>query len=673
MTQPIDALLAQLDGQPIETVSINTIRTLAMDAIQKANSGHPGAPMGLAPAAYVLWTQYLKHNPKDPSWFDRDRFVLSCGHASMLIYALLHLAGYELSLDEIKAFRQLGSLTPGHPEVGLTPGIETTTGPLGQGIATAVGMAMAEAHLAGAYNRPGHDIIDHYTYVFASDGDLMEGVSHEAASLAGHHKLGKLIVLYDDNKITIDGGTDLAYSEDARKRFESYGWQVIDLGDAGNDLDAISSGFAAARDASDRPTLLILQTHIGFGAPSKQDKSSAHGSPLGQDELRGAKRNYGWPEESAFLVPPRVQDHMDATEAGRGGQAEWNERFDAYRVAHPELAAALEGQIAGTPPAGWDQDIPAFAAADGAIATRAASGKVINGFAHRLPSLIGGSADLTGSTKTLMNDVAVFLPSSREGRNLYWGIREHGMAAACNGMALHGGLRPYGATFLVFTDYCRPAIRLSALMHQPVIYVMTHDSIGLGEDGPTHQPIEHLAALRSIPNLHVVRPAEAKETAEAWRHAIERTDGPTVLVLTRQKLPILEADASGALRGAYVLSEAANASPDLLLMATGSEVEIALAAQKGLAEKGVSARVVSMPCWEQFRAESADYREQVLPASVTKRLAIEAGCAMGWHEWVGFAGDVVAMTGFGASAPANELYEHFGFGVDAIIERALAL
>jgi transketolase len=665
----IETTAGSLDGMPIEQLSIHTIRTLAIDAVQAANSGHPGAPMALAPVAYLLSRQ-MRHNPGNPDWFDRDRFVLSAGHASMLLYAMLHLSGYELPLEELKQFRQLGSMTPGHPEVGHTPGVETTTGPLGQGLMNAVGMAMAEAHLAAVYNKPEHRVVDHFVYVVCSDGDLMEGASHEAGSLAGHLGLGKLIVVYDDNRITIDGPTDLAWSDDVPARFESYGWHIQHVGDA-NDLPALAGALETARDASDRPSLIVVRSHIGYGSPNKQDTASAHGSPLGPDEVALTKRAYGWPEDSAFLVPEAVSKHMgDALTKGRAAESAWLGRMTAYRQAYPELAADLEASIRGTPPDGWADGLPEFEPGDGSLATRAASGRALQAAAEAVPWLMGGSADLAPSNNTVLPFTGDFASGAWENRNVRWGVREHVMCSAANGMALHGGVRPYVATFLVFTDYARPALRLAALMGQPVIYVMTHDSIGLGEDGPTHQPVEHLAALRAIPGLVVIRPADANETVEAWRSAIERADGPTLLALTRQKLPVLARQGGGVARGGYILADSGEAEPDVILIATGSEVCVALEAREQLARTGVHARVVSLPSWELFREQSRSYRDSVLPPSVNRRIAIEAGIDMGWREWIGDHGMFIGMAGFGASAPGATLFEHFGITAEAIVRSA---
>lgn len=666
------------EGTALDELCVNTIRTLSMDAVQKANSGHPGTPMALAPAAYVLFTRIMKFNPRNTTWFDRDRFVLSCGHASMLLYSALHLTGHDISLDELINFRQWGSKTPGHPEYGVTPGAEMTTGPLGQGIMAAVGMAIAETHMAAVYNREGHEVVDHHTYVFASDGDFMEGASHEAASLAGHLGLGKLIVLFDDNKITIEGSTDLAYSEDVAKRFESYGWHVQNIGDVANDLDKLESAFGDAKVESGKPSLVILRSHIGFGSPKFVDTATAHGAPLGEEEIELTKKSYGWPEKEKFLVPDEVAAHMGgAVDRGAGAEAAWIAKFSAYRSAHPELAGKFEAALKGDPPPGWDADIPVFTPEDGAIATRAVSGKVLNSIAGRLPWLMGGSADLAGSNNTLISEAGDFLKGSYEGRNMRWGVREHVMCAASSGMSLHGGIRPYAATFFVFTDYARPAIRLAALMEQPVIYLMTHDSIGLGEDGPTHQPVEHLASLRVMPNLSLIRPADANEVAFAWRAAIGRRNGPTMLVLSRQGLPTLDREnlggAEGVLKGAYILSKEGGEEPDVILIGTGSEVSLCLGAKDMLAVEGVDARVVSMPSWDLFRSQPQSYRDEVLPPGVKARLAVEAGAAQGWLEWVGDSGDVIAMSGFGASAPAKVSFEKFGFTPENIASRAAKL
>ena len=664
-----------LPESSIETLAIDTVRTLAMDAVQQAGSGHPGTAMALAPIAYSLWMRHMSYSPQDPGWFDRDRFVLSVGHASILQYSMLHLTGSDLPIEQIRAFRQAGSITPGHPEVGMTPGVETTTGPLGQGVANSVGMAAAEAHLAAVFNRSGHDVIDHRTYVLCGDGDLMEGVSYEAASLAGHLGLGKLTWIYDDNKITIDGDASLAFTDDVQARFEAMGWHVQNVGDRANDLEAIDAAIEAAKAVDDRPSLIIVQSHIGFGAPNKQDTPSAHGEPLGDDEIVLAKRSYGWPEEATFLVPEPVARHMNGrVGTGRELVADWNERFQRYRAEHPDLAGELESWIAGELPDGWAADVPVFDAEDGSIATRAASGKVLGAVAGRVRSMVGGSADLSGSNKTLLADSPDFTRETPEGRNLRWGVREHAMCSISNGIALHGGLRPYAATFFIFTDYARPAIRLAALMHQPVIYVMTHDSIGLGADGPTHQPVEHLASLRAMPGMRTFRPADANEVGEAWKMALEHSDGPTMLVLTRQGIPILDRSALGAAdglrRGAYVLAREAGDRPDIVLLSSGSEIQFALEARERLAASGVDARVVSFPCWELFRAEHEDYRESVLPTGVP-RVAIEAGATFGWTEWIGDGGAVLGVDRFGQSGSYADNYREYGLTTDDLVGTAL--
>ena len=664
--------------QDLDLLCINTIRTLSMDAVQKAKSGHPGTPMALAPLAYVVWTQFLRHNPRNPKWFNRDRFVLSCGHASMLLYAMLHLTGYELSLEEIINFRQWGSKTPGHPEHGLTPGVETTTGPLGQGIMNAVGMAMAEAHLATVFNREGHDIVDHHVYTFCSDGDLMEGASHEAASLAGHLGLGKLICIYDDNRITIEGDTNLTFSEDVGKRFEAYQWHVQDIGDKANDLDAFADACSKAKKEESRPSLVIVRTHIGYGSPNRQDSAKAHGEPLGEDEVKLTKKAYGWPEDETFLVPEEALVHMSrAVERGEKLEAEWSERFSAFKEAYPELAVEFQQALNSTLPSGWDDNIPNFTSDDGPMATRVASGKVLTSFSDKIPWLLGGSADLAPSTKTLIGDSTYFSKENYLKRNIAWGVREHAMVACCSGMALHGGIRPYAATFFIFTDYARPAIRLSALMELPVIYVMTHDSIAVGEDGPTHQPIEHLASLRAMPDLHIIRPADANEVAFAWRVAMERTEGPTMLVLTRQGLPIFDrnkmASAEELYKGAYVLSREKSGAADIILMASGSEVSLIMEAQETLAKEGIDARVVSMPCWELFLKQPQEYHDEVIPPEVRARLAVEAGVPLGWHQWVGDGGDIIGINKFGASAPASENFKQYGFTVENVVQRAKKL
>lgn len=659
--------------------SINTIRCLAIDAVQKANSGHPGAPMALAPAAYALWMHIMKCNPKNPQWFNRDRFVLSNGHASMLQYALLHLTGYEISIDDIKNFRQWGSITPGHPEHGLTPGIETTTGPLGQGIMTAVGMAIAEAHLAACFNKSGHQIVDHHTYVFCSDGDLMEGASHEAGSLAGHLGLGKLICLYDNNHITIEGDTDLACSDDVAKRFAAYQWHVEDLGEKSNDVPAITKAMNRAKEVTDKPSMIILRTHIGYGSPNKQDTAAAHGSALGEEEVKLTKRFYGWPENEKFLVPEDVKQHLQKVTVGEQLEKDWNNAFEVYKKKYPELANQFESYLKQNLPEGWDKNLPVYKPEDGPKATRSVSSDFINAVEQKIPWLMGGSGDLEPSTETKIKSSGYVEKGKYENRNLHWGIREHGMCAATSGLTLHGGIRSFAATFFVFTDYARPAIRIACIMELPVIYVMTHDSIGLGEDGTTHQPIEHLASLRAMPHLHVIRPADVNEGVYAWKAAIERKDGPTMLVLTRQKLPIFDrskfAPAEGLLKGAYVLSPEKSSSnqPDVILLATGSEVQLVVEAQTELWKEGINARVVSMPCWKVFRQQPAWYQHEVLPPTVKSRVAVEAAASQGWREWVGNEGKVIAIDRFGVSAPYQEIYDHFGLTTVNIVNTVKAM
>ena len=657
-----------------ETVrlAIDTVRTLSMDAVQAAESGHPGTPMALAPLAYALYTRHLRHDPSAPAWADRDRFVLSIGHASMLLYSSLHLSGYALSLDDLRNFRQWKSLTPGHPEVHHTPGVETTTGPLGQGVANAVGFAVAEAHLAAEFNRPGHDIVDHFTYFIAGDGCLMEGISHEAASYAGHNKLGKLIGFFDDNRITIDGSTDLSCSDDAAARFAAYGWQVLHIADV-NDIASIDAAIAQAKSDLTRPTLIITRTHIGFGSPNRQDTAKAHGEPLGKDEIALTKAAYGWKYPDPFTVPEEALAHWHASVAVRAAShAEWATRWAAYAEAFPAEAAELTRRLGGTQRAELGNAFPSFDAKSGNIASRAASGAVINAIAPHIPELVGGSADLTGSNLTNVKGASYFAPSIPAGRNFHFGIREHAMGAIMNGMGLHGGIIPYGGTFLVFSDYMRPAIRLAALMGTHAIYVFTHDSIGLGEDGPTHQPVEHLTALRCIPNLVVLRPADADEVAEAWRVALHHKTGPVAIVLTRQKLSYLNEHArirAGVPRGAYVLADSISGTPDVVLMATGSEVEIALAARAELAVQGVAARVVSCPSLELFALQSQEYRDLVLPPTV-RRVAIEAAHPMSWYRWVGSTGAVVGIETFGASAPYQTLYREYGITAEHLAQVA---
>lgn len=665
-----------LDQKVLDTLCINTIRTLAMDGVQKANSGHPGAPMGIAPMAYTLWTRFLNHNPQNPAWPDRDRFVLSAGHASMLIYSLLHLTGYDLPLEELKQFRQWGSKTPGHPEYGLTPGLESTTGPLGQGISMAVGMAIAERILAERFNRPEHTIIDHYTYVIVGDGDLMEGVSAEAASLAGHLKLGKLICLYDDNSITIDGSTNLAFTEDVGKRFEAYGWHVRRI-EHGADPQVIASAVEAAQKETDRPSLLCVKTHIAHGSPNKQDTAGAHGSPLGDDEITLTKEALGWPSQDAFFIPEDALAHFrKCIDKGAELEKAWNENFEAYAQVYPELVEQWELMMSGKVPENWDELLPEFPAGK-SVATRAASGQVLNAIAEAIPALIGGSADLAPSNNTYLEAFSDIQANDFAGRNIRYGVREHAMGAVMNGLTLHGGIIPYGGTFLVFADYLRPAIRLAALMEQQVVYVLTHDSIGLGEDGPTHQPVEHLTSLRVMPNVLVLRPAEATETAAAWKVALERKDGPTVLALSRQGLPIIDRtqapSADMVAKGAYIVSEAKDGKPELILIAIGSEVSLAIEAQKELEAKGTATRVVSMPSWKLFDEQAEEYKEEVLPSDVTARLAIEAGSPVGWEKYVGDKGDILGISTFGASAPANILFEKYGFSVSNVVKRASKL
>jgi transketolase len=660
----------------LNLLCINTIRTLSMDAVEKAKSGHPGTPMALAPVAYVLWTRFMRYNPQNPTWPDRDRFVLSAGHASMLLYSLLFLAGYDLSLEDIQNFRQWGSKTPGHPEHSLNMGIETTTGPLGQGFGNGVGMALAEKHLAARFNRPGHEIVDHFAYVLCSDGDIMEGVASEAASLAGHLGLAKLIYFYDDNQITIEGNTDLAFSEDVAKRFDAYGWQVQRVDD-GNELDAIAQAVVTARDDKERPSLIILRTHIAYGSPNKQDTAAAHGAPLGVEEVHLTKKNLGWPEDKDLFVPDEALEHFrKAVEERKASETQWQESFRAYKKAFPELAREWERVIRGALPAGWDKGIPEFAPDDGPMATRVASGKALNGAASNLPEVLGGSADLAPSNNTYLTGRGDFERDNYENRNLHFGIREHAMGAMISGMALHGGVRPFGGTFLIFSDYMRPAIRLACLMKLPTIYVFTHDSIGLGEDGPTHQPIEQLASLRAIPQLTTIRPADANETAVAWRLALEQRDGPVALILTRQGLPILDRSvfpsANELRRGAYVLG-LEKGRLEAILIATGSEVHVTLEAWRKLSDEGLGVRLVNMPSWELFEVQDQAYKDSVLPQEVKVRLAIEAAAPMGWERYVGTGGNVMGINGFGASAPGKVVMEQYGFTVDKIMAGTKAL
>jgi transketolase len=661
----------------LDRLAVDTVRVLAMDAIQKAGSGHPGTAMALAPAAYVLWTRFLTFDPADPEWFDRDRFVLSIGHASVLQYAVLHLTGYPLAIRDLKQQRQWGSQTPGHPEYRHTPGEEVTTGPLGQGVATGVGVAIAERLLAGRYNRPGQDLVDHRTWVFAGDGDLMEGVSAEASSLAGHLRLGKLTVLYDANRITIDGPTDITFTEDVAKRYEAYGWHVQHVEDA-NDTEAIAAAYQAAVDERDRPSFIRLRSLIAWGAPSAQGTSKAHGAALGEDEVRATKEVYGWNPDKHFKVPDGVPERWQAgVGANREVRQAWQRRLAASADAEPAVAAEFKAALAGELPAGWDADLDKAFAEPKKMATRKASQQVINAIAPNLPALVGGSADLPESNLTDIEGGGDLTPTEA-GRNLRFGIREHGMGAISNGLALHGGLRPFCATFLVFSDYMRPSVRLAALMGLPVVYVWTHDSVGLGGDGPTHQPVEHLGSLRLMPNLHVIRPADGPETAEAWRAALRRTDGPTALVLSRQELPAQDRNertaAAGLHRGAYVMAEASGGEPELILLATGSEVWVALSARAELEQREeIRTRVVSMPCWELFQTQPGSYRDEVLPPHVTARLAVEAGSTAMWRQWVGHLGGVVGIDRYGASAAGGQLLQKFGFTPDNVVEHALAV
>ncbi len=660
----------------IDRQYIDTLRFLAADAVEKAGSGHPGMPMGAAPMAYVLWSRFLRHNPANPDWPDRDRFILSAGHGSALLYGLLHLSGYELPTSQIERLRQWGSITPGHPEHGATPGVEVTTGPLGQGFGMATGMALAERMLADAFNRGRHDVVDHFTYVIASDGDLMEGISYEAASLAGHLRLGKLVCLYDSNHVTIDGPSDIAFTEDVEARFEALGWHVQGVDD-GNDVDALEAAIGRARDTGDRPSLIRVTTHIAYGSP-KQDSPEAHGSPLGEEALEQAKRNLGWPVGERFHVPEPVAATREKTlEKGARLEAEWKERFARYRDEHPEQADELERRWSNVRRPGWASELPDFDPGDGPMATRNASKRVLNAIAEGVPELVGGSADLAGSTKTTLADFDFFAPG-HPGRNIHYGIREHAMGAATNGMAMHGGLRPFAGTFLVFSDYMRPALRLAALMRSPSIFVFSHDSIGLGGDGPTHQPVEHLASLRAMPDMRVIRPADANETAAAWEMALELS-GPTAIVLTRQEVPTLPVangdgaggvDREGVRRGAYVI--AGDENPDLVLIATGSEVHVALEAARILGDEDIRARVVSMPCWEVFSEQARSYRDRVLPPSVSARVAVEAAAPLGWSQWTGATGPIVGVRRFGASAPGREVLEHFGFTPEVVADAARA-
>lgn len=661
----------------LEKLCINTMRFLAVDAVQKANSGHPGAPMGAAPMAYVLWDRFLKHNPSDPKWPDRDRFILSAGHASAMLYALLHLTGYDLSLEELKHFRQWESQTPGHPEYKLTPGVEATTGPLGQGFANGVGMAIAERWLAEHYNRQGHEIINHYIYAIVSDGDLEEGVASEAASLAGTLRLGKLIYLYDDNDISIEGNTDISFTENVSQRFQAYGWHVVGPID-GMDITNVDRAIRMAQAESDRPSLVICQTIIGYGSPNKAGTASAHGEPLGEEEVRLAKENLGWTYEPSFTVPPEALTHFrQAQERGRRRQKEWQDKLEAYRLAYPDEARQMEEDLKGDLPEGWDSElVDLFKSGDKPIATRVASGQVMNAIAPKIHSLVGGAGDLAPSTKTILKDKGDYGTNNYRGHNIHFGVREHAMGSIASGMALHGGIIPYTATFLIFSDFMRPPIRLAALMKLRVIYIFTHDSVGLGEDGPTHQPIEQIMGLRTVPNLMVLRPADATETVEAWKIALQCCHGPTALLLSRQNLPVLDrealAPASGVQRGGYVLWEAA-VPPDVILIGTGSEVHIALEAGKILQQKGVAARVVSLPSWELFDAQPAEYRNDVLPPGVLSRISIEAGVPLGWERYIGLSGVAIGLPRFGASAPGQVVYEQLGLTAQRMTNEALQL
>jgi transketolase len=660
------------EGAKLDQLCINTIRTLAMDAVQQANSGHPGTPMALAPVAYVLWDRFLRHNPRNPHWPNRDRFVLSAGHASMLVYSMLHLSGYDLPLEELKRFRQWGSKTPGHPEYGLTPGVETTTGPLGQGVANSVGMAIAERWLAAHFNQPGHEIVNHRVYAIAGDGCMMEGVSQEAASLAGHLRLSNLTWIYDNNHITIEGNTALAFSDDVAARFTSYHWNVLRVADA-NDTDLLERALQTASKETERPSLIIVDSHIAWGAPNKQDTSAAHGEPLGDEEIRLTKQRYGWPPDAKFLVPDETRAYTDRSIArGRKAEDEWDGRFVAYKAAHPALAEEWERMQSGALPDGWDQNIPTFPADEKGVAGRDASQKVLNAIAPRVPWLIGGAADLAPSTKTRMTEGGDFEAGSYEGRNFHFGIREHAMGAILNGMAL-SKVRPYGSGFLIFSDYMRAPIRLSSLMEIPVMYIFTHDSIGVGEDGPTHQPIEQLISLRAIPQLLVIRPGDGNEVAEAWRVMIGSTHHPIALILSRQPLPTVDrtkyAAAAGLRQGAYVLGDA-DGTPEVIFMGTGSELQLCVAAHEQLKAEGVKSRVVSMPCWELFERQPEAYRESVLPTAVRARVAVEAGTSLGWRRYTGIDGRIIARRDFGASAPLKELLKQFGFTVEKVVQAA---
>ncbi|MFM9276827.1 transketolase [Paenibacillus jiagnxiensis] len=676
MTDQNQEMIHKDENSTIDNLSITTIRTLAIDAIEKANSGHPGMPMGSAPMGYQLFAKTMKHNPDQPTWINRDRFVLSAGHGSMLLYSLLHLSGYGLPMEEIKQFRQWGSKTPGHPEYGHTAGVDATTGPLGQGIAMAVGMAMAEAQMSATYNKDQFKVVDHFTYAICGDGDLMEGVSHEAASLAGRLHLGKLIVLFDSNDITLDGKLNLSSSESVSKRFEAYGWQVLRVED-GNDLPAIEKAISEAQAETVRPTLIEVKTIIGYGSPNKQGKGGhggTHGSPLGAEEAKLTKDFYKWVYEEDFFVPDEVRAHFaKVKERGIAVNKEWDEQFAKYKEAHPELAAQFETAISGKLPEGWDRDLPKYAPEDKAVSTRVASGNALNGLAPNVPFLTGGSADLESSTMTHLNNISNFTPEDYAGRNIYFGIREFGMAAAMNGMALHKGVKVFGGTFFVFTDYLRPAVRLASLMGLPVTYVLTHDSIAVGEDGPTHEPIEQLASLRIIPNLTVIRPADGNETSAAWAYALENQNNPVALVLTRQNLPILAGTVDGARegikRGAYVVSDAKDGKPAAQIIATGSEVQLAVKAQEALAQEGIQVRVISMPSWDLFEKQDKAYKDSVILPDVKARLAVEMAYPMGWEKYVGEQGDILGISTFGASAPGDRVIKEYGFTVENVVSK----
>ncbi len=666
--------MTSLENMSIDEKAINTIRMLAVDAVEKANSGHPGMPMGTAPIGHLLWSSYLKFDPGSTDWPDRDRFVLSAGHGSMLLYSMLHLTGYDIKLEDLQQFRQWESKTPGHPENFMTPGVEVTTGPLGQGFANGVGLAMAESWLAATFNRPGHEIVDHRVYGIVSDGDLMEGISHEAASLAGHLQLGKLTYLYDSNKISIDGSTEQTFTEDVSRRFEAYAWHVQKVED-GNDLQALREALDQAKSVTDRPSLIVVRTHIGYGSPAKQDTAAAHGAPLGGDEVKATKQRLGWPEDETFLVPDGVREfYAVAAERGRRARSDWEKRFSAYREENPGLAELWEHAQERRLPAGWEESLPEFSPGDGGMASRQASAKVLNAIAEKIPFLLGGSADLAASNNTYLKGMADFQPGSYEGRNIYFGVREHAMGAICNGMALHGGVIPYGATFLIFSDYMRPAIRLAALSRAGSIFVFTHDSVGLGEDGPTHQPIEQLASLRAMPRMVLLRPADAAETAMAWKVALERRDGPVLLVLTRQKLPTLDratyAPAEGLLKGGYVLADSPTGTLDVILIGTGSEVHVALEARAQLEAEGIGARVVSLPSWELFSEQEQKYRDEVLPPGTGARVAVEAASPFGWERWVGERGAIVGIDRFGSSAPGGLVLSKLGITPEHVVEAA---